>query len=65
MALLVSAGLFARSLFNVSRVQLGLKADHVVMFAISPELNGYTPEKSRRCSSVLEDELARCRVSPA
>ena len=48
MALLVSAGLFARSLFNVSRVQLGLKADHVVMFAISPELNGYTPERSRQ-----------------
>ena len=58
MALLVSAGLFARSLFNVSRVQLGLKADHVVMFAISPELNGYTPEKSRQFYERVEDELS-------
>jgi predicted permease len=58
MALLVSAGLFARSLFNISRVQLGLKADHVVMFAISPELNGYTPEKSRQFYERVEDELS-------
>ena len=58
MALLVSAGLFARSLFNVSRVQLGLKADHVVMFSISPELNGYTPEKSRQLFERVEDELS-------
>jgi predicted permease len=58
MALLVSAGLFARSLFNVSRVQLGLKADHVVMFSISPELNGYSPEKSLQLYERVEDELS-------
>jgi predicted permease len=58
MALLVSAGLFARSLFNVSRVQLGLKADHVVMFSISPELNGYSPEKSTQLYERVEDELS-------
>ena len=48
MALLVSAGLFTRSLFNVSRVDLGLKTDNVIMFRISPELNGYKPEQSRQ-----------------
>jgi predicted permease len=58
MALLVSAGLFARSLFNISRVQLGLKADNVVMFSISPELNGYTPERSRQFYERVEDELS-------
>jgi predicted permease len=58
MALLVSAGLFARSLFNVSRVQLGLKADNVVMFSISPELNGYSPERSRQLYERVEDELS-------
>ena len=57
MALLVSAGLFARSLFNVSRVQLGLNAQNVVMFAISPELNGYSPERSRQLYEKVEDEL--------
>jgi predicted permease len=57
MALLVSAGLFARSLFNVSRVQLGLKAENIVMFQISPELNGYNPERSRQLYERVEDAL--------
>jgi predicted permease len=57
MALLVSAGLFTRSLFNVSRVDLGLKADNVIMFRISPELNGYKPEQSRQLFERVEDQL--------
>jgi predicted permease len=58
MALLVSAGLFTKSLFNVSRVDLGLKADNVIMFRVSPELNGYKPEQSRQLFERMEDELA-------
>ena len=57
MALLVSAGLFTKSLFNVSRVDLGLHAENVLMFGISPELNGYKPEQSRQLFERLEDEL--------
>jgi predicted permease len=57
MALLVSAGLFTRSLANVSRVDLGLHADDVVMFAISPALNGYKPEQSRQLFERVEDEI--------
>jgi predicted permease len=57
MALLVSAGLFAKSLFNVSRIDLGVKADNVIAFRISPELNGYKPEQSRQFFVRLEDEL--------
>jgi len=57
MALLVSAGLFTKSLFNVARVDLGLKADNVIMFAVSPELNGYKPEQSRQLFERMEDEL--------
>ncbi|PYR02890.1 MAG: multidrug ABC transporter substrate-binding protein, partial [Acidobacteria bacterium] len=57
MALLVSAGLFTKSLLNVSRVDLGVKADHVLMFRISPELNGYKPERSRQLFERLEDQL--------
>jgi predicted permease len=57
MALLVAAGLFARSLFNISRVDLGLKIDNMVTFGVSPELNGYTPEKSHALFERLEDEL--------
>ena len=58
MALLVPAGLFAKSLFNVSRVDLGLKADHMVTFALSPELNGYTTERTRQLFERVETELA-------
>src|SRR5262249_19303847 len=57
MALLVAAGLFIRSLANVSRVDLGLKADNVIMFGVSPELNGYSPERSRQLFERIEDEL--------
>ena len=58
MALLVAAGLFMRSLVNVSRVDLGVRAQNVVMFNVSPELNGYTPERSRALFERIEDELA-------
>ncbi|HYE87484.1 MAG TPA: ABC transporter permease, partial [Vicinamibacterales bacterium] len=58
MALLVPAGLFAKSLFNVSRVDLGLKTDHLVLFSLAPELNSYTTERTRQLFERIEDELA-------
>jgi predicted permease len=58
MALLVAAGLFTRSLMNVTRVDLGLKIDNLLTFGISPELNAYTPERSRQLFERLEQELA-------
>ena len=58
MALLVSAGLFTKSLLNISRIDLGLKVDNLVTFGISPELNAYTPERSRVLFQRLEDELS-------
>ena len=58
MALLVPAGLFAKSLYNVSRVDLGLKTDHMVLFGIAPELNWYSTERTRQLFERMEDELA-------
>ncbi len=58
MALLIAAGLFTRSLFNISRVDLGLKIDNLITFGLSPELNGYTSERTRALFERLEDELA-------
>ncbi|HMD36414.1 MAG TPA: ABC transporter permease [Vicinamibacterales bacterium] len=58
MALLVAAGLFVRSLLNVSKTDLGLKADNVIMFSLSPALNGYTSEKSLAFFERVEDALA-------
>jgi putative ABC transport system permease protein len=58
MALLVAAGLFTKSLFNISRVDLGLQVDNVVTFGISPSLNGYTETRTANLFTRLEDELA-------
>ena len=57
MALLVSAGLFTKSLFNVSRVNLGLTVDNVITFGVSPQLNGYKDERSKQLFEQLENEL--------
>jgi predicted permease len=57
MLLLVCAGLFVKSLFNVSRVDLGLRTDNVVTFAVSPQLNGYAGPRSLELFERLEDEL--------
>ncbi len=58
MTLLVAAGLFTRSLVNVSRVDLGIRTDNVVTFSVSPQLIGYTPERTVAFFERLEDELA-------
>ncbi len=58
MALLVPAGLFAKSLFNVSRVDLGLKADHMLLFSLAPEMNSYNTERTRQLFERIEDEFA-------
>ncbi len=58
MALLVAAGLFIRSLANIARVELGVKADNVVTFAISPRLNGYAPARSATLFNRVEEELS-------
>jgi predicted permease len=57
MALLAPAGLFVKSLANVSRIDLGLKAENVVTFEIAPELNGYQPERSAALFERVEDEI--------
>src|SRR4029079_18469755 len=57
MALLVRAGLCAKRLVNVSKVDLGLKSDHMMLFSISPELNGYTTERTRQLFERIEDEI--------
>jgi putative ABC transport system permease protein len=59
--LLASAGFFVKSLRNVSRVDLGFKVDHVATFGLSPDLNGYSIDRTRLLYQRLEDEL---RASP-
>jgi predicted permease len=58
MALLGAAGLFTKSLINVSRVDLGLKIDNLVTFSIAPNLSGYTSDRARVLFEQTEDQLA-------
>jgi predicted permease len=57
MTLLISAGLFTRSLYNISRVDLGIDTEQLLTFGLSPELNGYTPAQSLELFARVEDEL--------
>jgi putative ABC transport system permease protein len=57
MALLVLAGLFVKSLSNVSRVDLGVNIENLVTFGVSPSLSGYTNERCQAFFIRAEDEL--------
>ncbi len=41
--LLVAAGLFVRNIQNLTSIPLGYEAEHILMFRISPGINGYKP----------------------
>jgi predicted permease len=56
--LLALAGLFAQSLANVARVDLGMNVDSLVSFSVAPRLNGYTPERTAELFDRIERELA-------
>jgi predicted permease len=58
MALLITAGLFLKSLVNVSRVELGLATENVITFGVSPELSGYDRPRAQQLLARLEEELA-------
>ena len=58
MGLLMFAGLFIKSLSNVSRVDLGLEADNVVTFRLSPARNGYDSTRAKALFTRLEQELS-------
>ncbi len=58
MALLISAGLFLKSLVNVSRVDLGLELDDVVTFDVSPVRAGFDTTRAAIYFTRVEEELA-------
>ena len=61
MMLLVSAGLFTKSLYKVSRIDLGMNIESMITFGVSPRLNGYKPVQSIAFFQRLEEDL---RVQP-
>jgi predicted permease len=58
LTLLIVAGLFAKSLYSLNHIDLGLKVDNVVTFSISPSRNDYTLKRTHQLYEQLEDEIA-------
>ncbi|MFL6212372.1 MAG: ABC transporter permease [Blastocatellia bacterium] len=56
--LLVGAGLFARSLNNLNKLDLGLRPDQLIEFSIEPQLNGYSPQRTIAFFDELHQRLA-------
>ncbi len=59
--LLISAGLFAKTLVNLWRVDVGLRTDHLIAFSIDPGLSGYTDQQVR---TLYEQLLGRLSALP-
>jgi putative ABC transport system permease protein len=58
LVLLVLAGLFTRSLVNVSRIDYGMDIDSMVQFSVTPLLGGYSGERLDALYSRVREEIA-------
>jgi len=56
--LMVGAGLFARSLFNLKTQDLGFRTDHLLAFEIDPKLNGYNSAQIFSFDDRLRSQLS-------
>ena len=58
LVLLVLAGLFTRSLVNVSRIDFGMDIDSMVQFSVTPLLGGYSGERLDALYERVREEIA-------
>ena len=58
LVLLLGAGLFAKSIYNLSRVDLGLSSDRIITFSVAPALSGYSPERTLALVDDLRQSMA-------
>ena len=58
LVLLISAGLFAKTLVNLASVELGVKTDHLMTFALLPKLNQYSDQRIASLHRQLRERLA-------
>ena len=56
--LVTGAGGFARSLYNVRHIDLGLRSAHILQFRVAPQLNGYDQARSFAFFHNLEDRIS-------
>src|SRR5438477_4065132 len=56
--LVIGAGLFARSLFNLRTLNPGFRPDHLLQFSVDPTLNGYDDAREVAFAQNLRDSVA-------
>jgi putative ABC transport system permease protein len=56
--LLVCAGLFGKTLVNLTRVDLGIGVDQLIAFSLAPKLNGYSDRQTALFYERLTERLA-------
>ncbi|MBM3812671.1 MAG: ABC transporter permease [Acidimicrobiia bacterium] len=57
LALLISAGMFAKSLMKLTSVDLGIRTDHLLTFSVDPQINKYSSDQARAFYEQLEARL--------
>ena len=58
LTLLIGAGLFTRSLYNVKNIDAGFRTDHLISFAMQPSLSGYSQERMRTLVEQLQNNIS-------
>ena len=56
--LLIAAGLFGKTLLNLSKIDLGIRTDHLMTFSLNPKLSGYSDERTAQLYLELPERLA-------
>jgi predicted permease len=57
MLLLAGAGLFARSLYNLTAVNPGFQVERLLTFSLDPTLSGYSQDRATALFQQLQEEL--------
>jgi predicted permease len=57
LVLVIGAGLFVRTVYNLRSVDIGFNPDKLLMFNVNPQLNRYDADRSRTLFHQLQDEL--------
>jgi hypothetical protein len=65
LVLIVGAGLFLRTLYNLRHVDVGFNPENLLLFRVAPELNRYDEKRSAALVDQLLERIGRPGVRPS